>query len=76
MSDEQKTTQQESCPPFEGMPFAEMMEKMMSQQGQGCGCQMMMSQMMGQPGMACDCSEMMAMCGGALDEEETVTETS
>ena len=71
MSNEQKTAQKESHSPFEGMPFAAMMEKMMGQQGQGCGCADMMSQMMGQQGMDCDCSDMMAMCGGAQEKEES-----
>ncbi len=80
MSNEQKTTQEESRSPFEGLPFAAMMEKMMSQQGQGCDCLEMMSQMMGQQDKDCDCAEMMpqmkAMCGGTQNEEETVAETT
>ncbi|MFQ5580925.1 MAG: hypothetical protein ACE5FZ_09955 [Nitrospiria bacterium] len=66
MTDEQKTTQEEPRAPFEGIPFAAMMRKMMGQQGSGCDCatQSMMSQMM-------------AMCGGAQTEEEkTTTETT
>ena len=63
MSDEQKTTQEESRDPFAGMPFAAMMEKMMGQQGQGCGCKEMMSQLMSQQGTDCGCADMMAKCG-------------
>ena len=78
MTDEQKTTQEESRTPFAGMPFAAMMEKMMGQQGQGCNCMEMMSQMMSQQEMDCDCAEMMAKCcGQAQDEEKTAsTETA
>ncbi len=68
MTDEQKTTQEEPRAPFEGMPFAAMMRKMMGQQGGGCGC---------------DCTEMMSqmmtMCGGTPaqgEEEKTTTETT
>ncbi len=71
MSDKQKTTQEESR-----NPFAAMMEKMMGQQGQGCGCKEMMSQMMSRQGTDCGCADMMAMCGGqAQDKEETTAET-
>ena len=52
MTDKQKTTQEEPRVPFESMPFAEMMQKMMGWQGQGCDCAKMMSQMMAM------CSEM------------------
>jgi hypothetical protein len=72
MSDEHKTTQAETYTPRGGMSFAEMMEKMMGQQG--CGCPGMMSQMMGQQDVDCDCASMMSMCGGASDEEDTATE--
>ncbi len=61
MSDEQKTTQEEPHAPFENMPFAAMMQKMMGQQWQSCDCGKMMSQMM-------------AMCGGAQSEQEPVAE--
>jgi len=59
MSDEQKSTRKEASTPCGDMPFAAMMEKMMGQGGQACGCMApgVMSQMMGQPGMDCDCSE-------------------
>jgi hypothetical protein len=57
MTDKQKTTQKEPRVPFESMPFAAMMQKMMSRQWPGCDCAKMMSQMM-------------AMCGGAQDETE------
>lgn len=65
MTDKQKTTQKEPHVPFESMPFAEMMQKMIGWQGQGCDCAKMMSQMM-------------AMCGAVQDEpeEETVAETN
>ncbi len=72
MTDEQKTTQEESRDPFAGM-----MEKMMGQQRQGCGCMEMMSKMMSRQGADFDCTKMMAMCGGqAQDEEETTAETT
>lgn len=66
MTDEQKTTQEEPRAPFENMPFAAMMRKMMGQQGGGCGCDC--AEMM---------SQMMATCGQAQTEEEkTTTETT
>lgn len=48
MSDEQKNTKEETLNCCEGMPFAEMMQMMMNQQGEGLGfdCAEMMSQMM------------------------------
>jgi hypothetical protein len=48
MSDEQKNTQEETLNCCEGRPFAEMMQQMMNQQGEGLGfdCSEMMSQMM------------------------------
>jgi phage-related minor tail protein len=48
MSDEQKNTKEETLNCCEGMPFAEMMQMMMNQQGEGLGfdCSEMMSQMM------------------------------
>jgi len=48
MSDEQKNTKEETLNCCEGMPFAEMMQKMMNQQGEGLGfdCAEMMSEMM------------------------------
>ena len=48
MSDEQKNTKEETLNCCEGMPFAEMMQKMMNQQGEGLGfdCAEMMSKMM------------------------------
>lgn len=65
MSDEQKNTKEETLNCCEGMPFAEMMQKMMNQQGEGLGfdCAEMMSQMMekmktGEDPMAM-CKEMM-----------------
>lgn len=58
MTDKQKTAQAEPRAPFEGMPFATMMKKMMGQQGGGCNCAEMMAQMM-------------AMCGGAQASGET-----
>ena len=60
MTDEQKTTQEEPRTPFEGMPFAAMMQKMMGQQGSGCDCAEVMSQMM-------------TMCGQTQTEEEKNT---
>ena len=65
MTDKEKTTQEEPRMPFESMPFAAMIQKMMGWQGQSCDCTKMMSQMM-------------AMCFGAQDEteEETVAETN
>jgi len=72
MSDEQKTTQAETDTPRGGMPFAEMIKKMMGQQGRNCLA--MMSQMMGQQDVDCDCASMMSMCSGVSDEEDTATE--
>ena len=48
MTDEQKNTKEETLNCCEGIPFAEMMQKMMNQQGEGLGfdCSEMMSQMM------------------------------
>ena len=48
MSDEQKNTKEETLNCCEGIPFAEIMQKMMNQQGEGLGfdCSEMMSQMM------------------------------
>ena len=48
MSDEQKNTKEETLNCCEGMPFAEMMQKMMNKQGEGLGFDRaeMMSQMM------------------------------
>jgi hypothetical protein len=67
MTDKQKTTPEESRVPFESMPFAAMMKKMMGWQGQGwnCATQSVMSQMM-------------ARCCGAQDEtkEEAATEVN
>ena len=67
MTDKQKTTQEERRVPFEGMPFAAMMQKMMGRQwpGWNCATQGVMSRMM-------------AMCWGAQDEtkEEAATNTS
>ena len=65
MTDKEKTTQEEPRMPFESMPFAAMMQKIVGQPGQGCNCAKMMSQMM-------------AMCSGTQDEtdEEAATEES
>ena len=65
MSDERKTTQEELHAPFESMPFATMMQKMMGRQWKSCDCSKMMSQIM-------------AMCGGMQDEaeEEPIAETN
>ncbi len=64
MSDQQKTTKEEFRKCFEGMPFAEMMQKMMAQKGEGFGF---------------DCAEMMAQmmkmcCRPAQENEETPEE--
>lgn len=72
MSDEQKTTQAETDTARGGMPFVEMMEKMMGQQGGGCLG--LMSQMMDQQDVDCDCASMMSRCGGAQEEKATATE--
>ena len=65
MTDKQRNTEKEISGCCEGMPFAEMMQKMMGWQWQGCDCAKMMS-------------HMMAMCSGAQDkpEEEADTEES
>lgn len=46
MTDEQKTTREESRTPFEDMPFEAMMQKMMNQMGSSFDCTEMMSHMM------------------------------
>lgn len=57
MSDEQKTSQEEPRGPFNDIPFAAMMEKMMGRQGKGCdGAEIM--------------SQMLAKCGRAQDEKK------
>ena len=65
MTDKQKTTQEEPRVPFESVPFAEMMQKMMGRQWPGWNC--------ATPNVM---SQMMAMCCGAQDEtkEEAATE--
>ncbi len=67
MTDKQKTTQEEPHVPFESMPLAAMMQKMMGRQWPGWNC--------ATPNVM---SQMMAMCCGAQDEteEETATEAS
>ena len=67
MTEKQKTTQEEPRVPFESMPFAAMMQKMMGRQGPGWNCTT--------PNVMV---EMMAMCCGAQDEpkEEAATEAS
>ena len=57
MTDKQTTTQEESRVPFESMPFAAMMQKMMGRQGPGWNC--------ATPNMI---SQMMAMCCGTQDQ--------
>jgi len=58
MTEQQKSTQDNLRTPWENMPFAEMKEKMMGQQGEGCGCADMMSQMM-------------SICGNIQEKGET-----
>ncbi len=58
MTDQQKNTQEKPRTPGEGMPFAGMMQEMMEQMGEGCGCSDKISQMM-------------AMCFGTQDKNET-----
>ena len=58
MSDQQKSTQDNPRTPWEDMPFAGMMQEMMGQMGEGCGCTDGMSQMM-------------AMCCGTQEKGET-----
>lgn len=43
MTGKQKTTQEEPRAPFEGIPFAAMMKKMLGRQGGGCSCAEMMA---------------------------------
>ena len=62
MTDEQENTKKEFPSCCEGMPFAEMMQKMMSQRGENRGfdCAEIMQKMMDQ-GVGCcdfDCAEM------------------
>ena len=67
MTDKQKTTQEERRVPFESMPFAAMMQKMMGRRWPGWNCTT--------PSVM---SQMMAMCCGMQDEteEEAATEAS
>ncbi|MDH3774466.1 MAG: hypothetical protein OET42_09055 [Deltaproteobacteria bacterium] len=67
MSDEQKNTKEETLNCCEGMPFAEMMQKMMNQQGEGLGfdCAEMMSQMMEKMKTGGD---QMAMCKEMMEK--------
>jgi hypothetical protein len=67
MTDKQKTTKEERRAPFEGIPFAAMMQKMMGRQWPGWNC--------ARPNVM---SQMMAMCWGVQDEtkEEAATEAS
>ena len=63
----QKTTHEERRVPFESMPFAAMMQKMMGRRWPGWNC--------ATPSVM---SQMMAMCCGMQDEteEEAATEAS
>ena len=78
MSDEQENTKEETLNCCEGMPFGEMMRKMMNQQGQGIGlnCAEIIQKMTNQEGECCgfDRSEMMSrmtmMCCQQQDEKE------
>ena len=82
MTDEQKNTREEFFNCCEGMDFAEMMRKMMDQEG---GCHgfdgpEMMQKMMDKESGCCDfdCSEMMArmttMCCQPQEEKEETPE--
>ncbi len=66
MTDQQKNTQDNPRTPWEGMPFTGMMQKMMGQQGEGCGC----SDMMGQQGEGCGCSGMMSQMTTMFSETQ------
>ena len=78
MTNKQKTTKDESGKSCEGMPFAEMMRKMMNQQGESPGfdCAEVMQKMMDQEGKCCgvDCTEMMqkmtTMCCQPQEKKE------
>ncbi|MFQ5790560.1 MAG: hypothetical protein ACE5JI_08815 [Acidobacteriota bacterium] len=45
MSEEEKTQQGKRHDPFENMPFAEQMRKMMAGKGRDCDCRQMMARM-------------------------------
>ena len=78
ITDEQKTTGEQSQSPCEGTPCAEMMEKIMGQEGKGCGCMEMMEKMMGQEGKeGFDgmMSQMMTACCGEQGETEEKADT-
>ena len=76
MTDKRKETQKECSCCFEGMPFAEMMGRMMAGQGVGSLCAEMMQKIMDpkKTGNSFDCAEMMekmmTMCRGLEKEEE------
>ena len=78
MRDEQKNTKEEALNCCEGMPFAEMMHKMMNQQGEGLGfdCAEIIQKITNQEGGCCGndrferMSQMTTMCCQQQDEKE------
>lgn len=78
MSDEQKNTKDQTLTCCEGMPFGEMMRKMMNQQGEGLNfnCTEIIQKMTNQGGGCCgfDSSEMMSqmstVCCPPQDEKK------
>ena len=75
MSDEQQKTQENQGVPFDLTSCMAMIEEMMGQQGDGCGCTEIKSRMAGQGGCAEMMSQMMASCCGAQEETEEATTT-
>lgn len=61
MTDEKKTTQENKGTPLDMASCIEMMETMMAQHGEGCGCAEMMSGMMSQTDSG-NCVVMMETC--------------
>ena len=76
MTDKQKEPHKDFSTCFEGMPFAEMMGKMMAGHGSGAICAEMMQKIIDQQqtGSHFDCAEMMekmmTMCSRPQTEEE------
>ncbi len=75
MNEDQKTTAKESPKFGEGMPFAEMMRKIMGQKGVESPCAEMIKKIMGSEKEGCrkHCTEMMqkiSQCGEAKEERK------
>ncbi len=75
MNEDQKTTAKESQKFREGMPFAEMMRKIMGQKGADSSCAEMIKKIMGSEKEGCrkHCAEMMqkiSQWGGVKEERK------